>query len=133
MLIESNRQRDKTASEVMHEAEHIARIIEEENRRKMLAGVTEDGAGGRGHKLNPVPNSGQGLAPKRRKTDTQVAEAVGMKPTTYASVRHVHDAANDETQLAAVRAVAQQQIADIAPPLTISARSGRSRFRRARL
>ncbi len=47
-LIESNRQRVKTTSEVMREAEQLKRIIAEEAKRRMLAGTTEDGAGGRG-------------------------------------------------------------------------------------
>jgi len=109
VLIESNRQRDKTTSEVMHEAEHIARIIAEENRRKMLAGVTEDGAGGRGHKLNPRPTLDEGLAPQRR-TDAAVAEAVGMKRGTHRKVKAVYDAAKDESAPAPIRAVAQQQM-----------------------
>ncbi len=83
-------------SERMHEADNIERIIAEENRRKMLAGVTEDGAGGRGHKLNPVATLPQGLGDDG-KTRTQVAEAVGMKARTFAKVKHVHDTARDDT------------------------------------
>jgi ParB-like chromosome segregation protein Spo0J len=59
VLIESNRQREKTVTETMHEAEHIARIIAEENRRKMLAGKGD----------NPVATLQQGSAWERRKGD----------------------------------------------------------------
>ena len=109
VLIESNRQREKTMSERMHEADNIERIIAEENRRKMIAGVTADGGGGRGHKLNPVLNSTQGLGDG--KTRTQVAEAVGLKPDKYRKIKHVHDTANDESVPEPIRAVAQQQMA----------------------
>ncbi len=110
VLIESNHQREKTMSERMHEADNIERISVEENRRKMLAGVTEDGAGGRGHKKNPVPTLAQGLGDDG-KTRTQVADAVGMKRSTFAKVKHVHDTTRDDTQSAPVLAVAKQQMA----------------------
>jgi len=49
ILIDSNRQREKTASERMHESENLTRIFAEENRRKMLAGQTSGGkTAGRG-------------------------------------------------------------------------------------
>jgi len=108
VLIESNRQREKTMSERMHEADNIERIIAEENRRKMLAGVTAAGAGGRGHKQNPRADSREGY---RQRTDTQVAEAVGLKENKYRKVKHVHDTANDTAAPAPIRAVAQQQMA----------------------
>jgi hypothetical protein len=95
------RQREKTMSERMHEADNIERIIAEENRRKMLAGVTEDGAGGRGHKKNPAPTLAQGLGDDG-KTRSQVAEAVGMKRSTHRKVKDVYDTAKDDT-LAAPR------------------------------
>jgi len=38
ILIESNRQRDKTPSEVMREADSLTRIFAEEARRRMLPG-----------------------------------------------------------------------------------------------
>ncbi len=94
----------------MHEADNIERIIAEEHRRKMLAGVTEDGAGGRGHKKNPAPTLAQGLG-DNRETRTQIAEAVGMKARTFAKVKQVHDAAHDDTLPAPILAVAQQQMA----------------------
>ena len=109
ILIESNRQRAKTPSERMHEADNLTRIFAEEARKAMLAGVTEDGAGGRGKRVNPLPTLAEGL-PDRR-TDTQAAEAVGMKQRTYAKVKYVHDTANDKTVPEPVRAVAQQQMA----------------------
>jgi len=110
VLIESNRQREKTMSERMHEAENIERIVAEENRRKMLAGVTPDGAGGRGHTLNPRPMLDEGLAPQRR-TDAAVAEAVGMKRSTHRKVKDVYNTAKDDTLPAPIRAVAQEQMA----------------------
>ncbi len=106
--------------------------------------MTEDGAGGRGHKKNPVATLPQGLGDdgetrtdaavaeeaKRRQirkpadsvpatlpeqnrgeTRTQVAEAVGMKPRTYAKTKQVYDTANDTTAPAPIRAVAQEQMA----------------------
>jgi len=42
ILIASNDQREKTASERMHEADHLTRIIAEEARRRMLAGKQTD-------------------------------------------------------------------------------------------
>ncbi len=46
-----------------------------------------------------------------RETRTQVAEAVGMKPRTYAKLKHVYDATKDETKPEPVRAEARQQMA----------------------
>jgi len=110
VIIESNRQREKTASEVMHEAENFERIIAEENRRKMLAGVTEDGAGGRGRKKNPVHNCAQG-SDSERKTRSRVAEEVGMGRGSFDRIKTVYETAKDEDAPAPVRAVAQQQMA----------------------
>ncbi len=110
VLIESNRQREKTPSEMMREAENLTRIFAEEARRRMLAGITEDGAGGRGKQKNPVATLPQGLGGDH-KTRTQVAESVGKKPRTYAKIKQVYDTANDEAAPEPIRAVAQQQMA----------------------
>ncbi len=80
----------------MREADNLTRIFEEEAKRRMLAGVTPDRAGGRGHTLNPRPMLDEGLAPQRR-TDAAVAEAVGMKRSTHRKVKAVYDTANDAT------------------------------------
>jgi len=87
ILIGSNDQREKTPSERMHEADHMTLIFAEKNRRAMLAGVTAEGAGGRGRRANPPPTLAEGLG----ETRTQVAKAIGMKRSTYAKVKHVHD------------------------------------------
>jgi len=50
VLIDSNCQRVKTASETMREAEQLKRIITEEARRRMLAGRDEHGAGAQTHR-----------------------------------------------------------------------------------
>jgi len=107
ILIESNRQREKSASEVMREAEHMAFIFAEQARKAMFAGVTKEGAGGRGKKKNPVANLPQGSG----RTRDKVAEQVGMKTGTFRSIQKVWEAANDETAPEPVRAVAQQQMA----------------------
>jgi len=113
VLIESNRQREKTTSEVMHEAEAIARIIEEENKRAILVGASAGGkTAGRGRPKtddSPCPTLDKGYAPQRR-TDAAVAEAVGMKRSTHRKVKAVYDAAKDDTLPAPIRAVAQQQM-----------------------
>jgi hypothetical protein len=85
VIIESNRQRDKTASERMHEADNLTRIFAEENRKKMLAGKAPD----------PPATLREGTR-HERETVAQVAEQVGMKPRTYAKVKNVHDTAHDE-------------------------------------
>lgn len=56
-----------------------------------------------------------------------------MKRSTHRKVKTVYDTAKDDTLIAPSRAVAQEQMAalDIAPPMTCSARLGRSRLRRA--
>ena len=100
IIIESNRQREKTASERMHEADNLTRIFAEEGRRKMLAGKP----------IDPPAMLREGTR-HERETVAQVAEAVGMKPRTYAKVKNVHDTANDEKAAEPVRAVAQQQMA----------------------
>ncbi|MDP9374621.1 MAG: hypothetical protein M3Q65_19665, partial [Chloroflexota bacterium] len=63
----------------MREAEQLKRIIAEEARRRMLAGQAD-----------PVATLQQGSA-WERKTVTQVAEAVGMKPRTFAKLEHVYN------------------------------------------
>jgi len=117
ILIESNRQREKTPSERMHEADHLTRIFAEDARRRMLAGVTEDGAGGRGNSKNPRATLHEGLS----RTDTAVAETIGMKQRTYAKAKKVYDAATGDKAPEPVRAVAQQQMAALdaeeTPPL----------------
>jgi len=100
ILIESNRQREKTASERMHEADNLTRIFAEEARRRMVAGKAPD----------PPATLGEGTR-HERETVTQVAEAIGMKPRTYAKVKYAHDTANDTTVPEPIRAVAQQQMA----------------------
>ncbi len=95
----------------MREAEHLKRIIAEEARRRMLAGVTEDGAGGRGRQTNPPATLREGLR-HARETVAQVAEAVGMKPRTFVKVEHVyHTAEGEEDAPEPVREVARQQLA----------------------
>ncbi len=74
-----NRQRVKTASERMREAEQLGRIIAEEARRRMLAGKPAD----------PVPMLAQGPNDER-KTRTRLAGAVGMKSRTFAKVEGVY-------------------------------------------
>jgi hypothetical protein len=61
VLIEANRQRDKTMSQIHREADELERIIGAQARARMHAGVTPDGAGGRGKK-NPTANWPEGLA-----------------------------------------------------------------------
>jgi len=114
VIIESNRQREKTMSERMHEADNIERIIAEEARRRMLAGQTSGGkTAGRGRPKtddSSVPTLAQSYRDDD-KTRTQVAEAVGMKRSTFAKVRHVHDTAQDDTLPAPLLAVAKEQMA----------------------
>jgi hypothetical protein len=96
VIIESNRQREKTMSERMHEADNIERIIAEEAKRRMLAG-----------KDDPRATLREG----RSRTDAAVAEAVGMKERTYRKTKSVFDAASDTAAPAPIRAVAQEQMA----------------------
>ena len=104
VLIESNRQREKMASEVMREAENFERIIAEENRRKMLA-VLKQGAD------VPARPTLDEREPPSQRTDAAVAEAVGRKRSTYRKVKAVYDTAHDEAAPEPIRAVAQQQMA----------------------
>ena len=73
ILIESNRQREKTPSERMREAKHIEHIVSEEAMRRMLAG-----------KADPCATRHKGQV----HTDTEVAASVDMKPTTFRSGDH---------------------------------------------
>jgi len=98
VLIESNRQREKTASERMHEAENIERI--EAARSKERQGTRTD--------LNLRPTLDTS-GPQR--TDEAVAQAIGMKRSTLRKVKAVYDTAKDETQPAAIRDLAAQQMA----------------------
>ena len=99
ILIESNRQREKTPSERMHEAENLTRIFTEEARREMLAGQTAGGkTAGKGRPKtddSSPPTLGESYR-HERETGARVADTIGMKRNTYAKVKHVHDAANDE-------------------------------------
>jgi ParB-like chromosome segregation protein Spo0J len=97
ILIESNRQREKTASERMHEADHLTRILAEEARRRMLGGKA----------IDPTPM----LAEGKGETRTKVAEAIGMKRSTYTKTKKVFDAAQSEETPEPIRAVAQRQMA----------------------
>ena len=95
-----DRQRVKTHSEVLREAEQLKYIIAEEARRRMLAGQPD-----------PVATLQQGSA-WDRKTVTQIAEAVGMKPRTFATVEGVYSVAEGKKDASeSVREVAQQQLA----------------------
>jgi len=96
VLLESNRQREKTYTERMREADQLTRIFAEEARRRMIAG-----------KADPLATLPEGR-PDEGFTRTKVAEAVGMKPRTYAKTKKVYDAANDVTAPEPIRAVAQQ-------------------------
>jgi len=111
VLIESNRQREKTPSERMHEAEQIHRIETAKAKARMLAG-----------KADPVANLPQGPG----RTRDKVAEQVGRKTGTFRSLKKVWDAANDEAAPAPIRAVAQQQMAAlVGSKVDISTLSGR--------
>ncbi len=98
LLIESNRQREKTYSERMREAENIERI--EAARSKERQGTRTD--------LNLRPTLDTS-GPQR--TDEAVAQAIGMKRSTLRKVKAVYDTAKDETQPAPIRALAQEQMA----------------------
>jgi len=111
IIIESNRQREKTASEVMREADHSGHIEREYARRRMLEGAAAGGhtAGKARPKSSdsPVANWPQG----KGKTRDKVAQQSGMTTSTFRRVQTVWETANDETAPEPVRAVAQQQMA----------------------
>jgi len=110
ILIESNRQRDKTASEVMREAEHIGRIEAAYAKDRSRASAEQTNAKRRGD-TTVVANLPQPSSSQKGKTRDKVAEQIGMKRTTYRKVKNVHDTAHDEAAPAPIRAVAQQQMA----------------------
>ena len=93
ILIASNDTREKTASERMHEADHLTRIFAIEAERRMLEGASVGGqTAGKGRpkgEETPVATLPQG----KGKTREQVAEAIGMKPRTYAKTKKGYDAA----------------------------------------
>lgn len=100
LLLESNRQREKSYTERMREADHLARIVGERNRARMLAG-----------KADPGLNSDEGAAPHRR-TDAEVAELVGLKRDTFRKVKRVYEAATRGDDLpSAVRVAARELLA----------------------
>jgi len=104
LLLESNKQRIKTASQVVAEGKALERIIAEEakerQKRKPLDSV--------------VPILAQQKAVQMRKTRTQVAEGVGMKPSTYANLEKVYDIAKgDQPAPAEVQEVAKEQMAKL--------------------
>lgn len=99
VLIESNRQREKTYSERMREADHLTRIGGAQNQARLRAG-----------KADPRPSSDEGNASHQR-TDSQVAEALGLKRDTYRKVRRVYEAAHDATGPETICTVARQQLA----------------------
>jgi len=72
------------------------------------------------------------LPEQKGETRAKVAEAIGMKPRTYAKVKHVYDTANNERGQLLLRAIAQQQLAALDAGET-TARTGyvnsRPRFR----
>ena len=111
VIIESNRQREKTASEVMHEAENIGRIEREYAKRRMLEGAAAGGqTAGKGRPKpsdSPVANWPQG----KGRTRDKVAEQVGKKTATFRRIQKVYDTANDAKAAAPVRETAQQQMA----------------------
>jgi len=95
LLLESNRQREKSYTERMREAEHIERIVAA--RAKGRQGERTD--------LRATLHEGSG------RTDQEVAEAVGLKQRTYAKVRRVYHAAHDAATPEPLRVLAQQQMA----------------------
>jgi len=111
ILIASNDQREKTASERMHEADHLTRIFAIEAERRMLEGASVGGqTAGKGRAKgddSPRPTLDEGY----RRTDTAVAETIGMKRSTYRKTKKVYDTANDDKAPEPVRAVAQEQMA----------------------
>jgi len=96
ILIESNRQREKTLSDRMREAENLTRIVAEEAKAQQ------------GARTDLRATLHEGLSPIR--TDTAVAEVVGMKQRTYAKTKKVYDAATKGTAPEPVVAVARQQM-----------------------
>ncbi len=67
---------------MLREAEQLKRIIAEEARRRMLAGKATD----------PLATLPEGPR-EAQQTRAQVADAVGMKPRTFAKVEDIYHAA----------------------------------------
>ena len=111
ILIESNRQREKTPSEVMREAARLRDIESAYAKRRMLEGATAGGqTAGKGRPKSsdsPVANLPQG----KGRTRDKIAEQVGRKTGTFRSIQTAWEAANDDKAPEPVRAVAQQQMA----------------------
>lgn len=105
ILIESNRQREKTASEVMREAEHIGRIEEVKAKARQRLAAEETNAKRRGEATLPPT-----LAEAKGETREIVAAKVGLKKSTFAKIEKVWNAAKDASK-PEVQAVAQQQMA----------------------
>lgn len=99
VLLESNRQREKTYSERMREAAQLERIVGERARARMLAG-----------KADPRLNSDEG-GERHQRTDSQVAEAIGLKRDTFRKVQRVYTTANDEATPGPIRTAARQLLA----------------------
>lgn len=97
VLIESNRQREKTASDIMREAERLRVIEAERARKRQLAGMASD------LQANLPEGPGQ--------TRDKVAARVGLKTGTFRNIKTVWDAAHDEGKPAEVREVAREQLA----------------------
>ena len=98
--IESNKQRQKTPSEVMREAKHPQHVYAERAKRAMLAGASAGGVtAGRGRpKSEDSPRAT--LHEGYGRTDAKVADAVGMKQRTFAKVKNVFESAADEKPVA---------------------------------
>ena len=79
-IIDHNRQRQKTVSQRMREAEELEAIERERAKKRMLAGK----------KADPTATLREG---QKGETGDKAAEAVGMKPRTYAKAKAVYEAA----------------------------------------
>jgi len=120
-LIESNRQREKTATQRQKEVGELMRIIGAQSQERMRAGVTEDGAGGRGREKNPRPTLDEGFSEgytaestpakptpmSSGRTDERVAEMVGVKRSTLRKEREVYQTATGERARGSSRATSK--------------------------
>ncbi len=112
VLIESNRQREKTMSEIMREADNLTRIFAEEAKRRMVAGQTTGGKTAGRSRAKTDDSSCPTLDKSYpHRADDDVAQAIGLKRTTYRKTKQVYDTANDATAPEPIRAVAQRQMA----------------------